>query len=129
MYALAIGEEWVKYEYERDGVERKFPWCDWEVRPTSEWQFAFDFADPAEIAVHPAEDVGEVPFAPENAPCWLEVPVSQINWGYEPLCGMVAREKPLSAMPVGPKQTVRFLPYGATNIRLTELPFATHPEA
>ena len=129
VYALEIGEAWEKHEYERGGVERKFPYCDWEVRPTTEWQYAFDFADTGEIVVHAAEDVAEIPFAPENAPCWLEVPVSQINWGYESLCGMVAREKPLCTMPIGPKQTVRFLPYGATNIRLTELPMAEHPEA
>ena len=73
-------------------------------------------------------DFSLTPFAPENAPCWLEVPVSQINWGYEPLSGMVAREKPLSAMPVSPVKTVRFLPYGSTNIRLTELPDAEHPQ-
>ena len=68
-------------------------------------------------------------FAPENAPCWLDVPVSQINWGYEPLSGIVAREHPLCAMPIGPRKTVRFLPYGSTNIRLTELPQAEHPQA
>ena len=129
VYALEIGEEFTKLEYERGGVERKFPYCDWEVRPTTEWQYAFDFTDTDEITVHAAEDVGDVPFAPENAPCWLEVPVSQINWGYEPLSGIVAREHPLCAMPIGPRKTVRFLPYGSTNIRLTELPQAEHPQA
>ena len=125
VYALEIGEEWRKLEYERNGVERKFPYCDWEILPTTEWQYALDTDDPAsDIRFSETGETGELPFAPDAAPCWLEVPVRQINWGWEPLSGLVARAKPLSAMPIGPKKTVRFLPYGCTNIRLTELPMA-----
>ena len=127
VYALAIGEEWTKLEYTRNNVERKFPYCDWEVRPTTEWQYALAL-DKGEIKVCETGEIGSLPFAPETAPVWLEVPVCRINWGYETGYRMIAREQPLSAMPIGPVETVKFLPYGCTNIRLTELPTADFEE-
>ena len=123
VYALEIGEKWVRREYERGGVERKYPYCDYEVFPTTEWQYAFDFTDAArDIRVSETGEIGDFPFAPESAPCSLEVPAAQINWGYAFPYKMTAREEPLCRMPVAPTKTVRFIPYGCTNIRLTELP-------
>lgn len=121
VYALQIGEEWTKYEYERDGVVRKFPYCDYEVRPTTEWQYAVE-GNADEIVVNETGFVGELPFAPESAPITLDVPVYRINWGYEPGYKMLAGRRPLSKMPISPKHNVKFIPYGCTNIRLTELP-------
>lgn len=127
VYALKIGEDWTKLEYERNGVERKFPYCDWEVRPTTEWQYAFDGLDPAKIEVDEKGETGDLPFAPENAPSVLRVPVRRINWGYETEYRMVARALPLSSMPIGPAETVEFIPYGCTDIRMTEIPVAEIP--
>ena len=62
--------------------------------------------------------------APETAPISLEVPVRRINWGFEPGYKLIARREPMSAMPIGPVEKVKFIPYGCTNIRVTELPVA-----
>ncbi len=124
VYALKIGESWSKLEYERDGVVRKFPWCDWELCPTTEWQYALASTDGADIVVKETGKIGALPFAPENAPVTLEVPVYPICWGNESGCRLVAAEKPLSARPIGPQTTAEFIPYGSTNIRITELPVA-----
>lgn len=122
VYALRIGEEKTMLEYERNGVERKFPYCDWEYRPTTEWQYAFAGG---EIKVHEENRVGEYIFEPEDAPVWLEVPVYQIDWGYEDGYGNTARREPRSITPIDERaKVVKFIPYGSTNIRLTELPFA-----
>ena len=64
------------------------------------------------------------PDIPETAPISLEVPVRRINWGFEPGYKLIARREPMSAMPIGPVEKVKFIPYGCTNIRLTELPVA-----
>ncbi len=122
VYALKIGEEKTMLEYERDGVVRKFPYCDWEVRPTTEWQYAFASED---VVFHSENKVGNYIFEPEDAPCWFEVPVYHIDWGFEDGFGYTARHEPRSTLPIDRKiTTVKFIPYGSTNIRLTELPFA-----
>lgn len=28
-------------EYTKDGIERKYPYCDYEILPTSSWNFSF----------------------------------------------------------------------------------------
>ncbi len=122
VYALQIGEERTMLEYTRNGVERKFPYCDWEYRPTTEWQYAFAESEPQ---FHEADELPDCPFDPQTPPSWMDVEVYCIDWGYEEGFGYTARHEPRStiALDSRPKK-VKFIPYGATNIRLTELPFA-----
>ena len=57
----------------------------------------------------------------------MDVPVYRIDWGFEEGYGNVCRHEPRSIIPVDPDGGavhVRFIPYGSTNLRLTELPFA-----
>ena len=71
------------------------------------------------------ENCRESSYEPEDAPTWLEVPVYSIDWGYEDGFGYTARHEPRSTCPVDRRvKTVKFIPYGSTNLRLTELPFA-----
>ena len=107
LYALEIPGEWTRVEYVRDGVERKFPYCDWDVRPTSDWQFAF------------APDC-----TPLNGDNCLMVPMVPVQWGLEEGCTGVARRFPQSLRPTGEVRFLRFVPYGSTTLRLTEIPFA-----
>ncbi len=124
-YVLDIGEEYTKLEYTRDGVERKAPYCDYEIRPTTPWQFAFASAsvDGAGISVeeHPIDDL---PFSREHPAVTMAVEVSPIDWGWrEGYEGKVARMVPKDTTPVGDRRMMRFKPYGSSTLRLTELPF------
>lgn len=121
VYSLAIGEEWTKYEFTRNNVERRFPYCDWEIRPTTDWQYAFAKGD---VVVHDSGEVSDVPFDTANPPVTLDVPVVPINWGYLEGYNMIANPVPASVKPTGETRTMKFIPYGSTTLRLTEIPFA-----
>ena len=119
VYSLELGNTATKLEYTRNNVERKYPYCDWEFRPTTPWEYAFAGGD---IAVHETESVSDIPFSPDAAPVYLDVPVYPIDWRFKEGYNMVPNETPASTAPTGERRTVRFIPYGSTNIRMTELP-------
>ena len=121
VYSLAIGEEWTKLEYVRNNVERKFPYCDWEIRPTTDWQFAFAKGD---VAVTETGVVSDMPFDTACPPVTLDVPVVPVNWGWLEGYNMIANMVPASVKPEGDVRTMKFIPYGSTTLRLTEIPFA-----
>lgn len=121
VYSLAIGEEWTKHEFTRNNVERRFPYCDWEIRPTTDWQYAFAKGD---VVVHDSGEISDVPFDTANPPVTLDVPVVPINWGYLEGYNMIANPVPASVKPMGETRTMKFIPYGSTTLRLTEIPFA-----
>ncbi len=121
VYSLAIGEEWTKLEYVRNNVERKFPYCDWEIRPTTDWQFAFAKGD---VAVNETGVVSDMPFDTACPPITLDVPVVPVNWGWLEGYNMIANMVPASVKPEGDVRTMKFIPYGSTTLRLTEIPFA-----
>jgi hypothetical protein len=121
VYSLAIGEEWSKLEYVRNNVERKFPYCDWEIRPTTDWQFAFAKGD---VTVTETGVVSDMPFDTACPPVTLDVPVVPVNWGWKEGYNMIANMVPDSVKPEGDVRTMKFIPYGSTTLRLTEIPFA-----
>jgi len=121
VYALKIGEDWRRIN---EGMEyRELPHADWEVHPTTDWNYALDINEKDVAAgVHFEEKpVGDCPFSPEGAPVVAKVRGKRIDgWTFKN--GWPA-ETPLS--PVRPNtETVdlTFIPYGCTNLRMTELP-------
>ncbi len=118
LFALPIGECWDRREYEAGGVARTYPYCDYHVTPTTPWNYGF--AGDAEAATVHAADVDpdrDPMFTPEHPPLWLEVPMAPIAW--QSSGGHCAR-LPDSAAPIGPVERKRLIPYGATNLRITE---------
>lgn len=55
----------------------------------------------------------------EQPPIMLLASVNEIEWGFE---NGVCYKEPKSRIPVGPMEKKKFIPYGCTNLRLTELP-------
>ncbi len=117
VYSLPVGERWEMHEYSKDGVERKFPYCDYHIYPTEEWGYAFCGED---------FKVTELPFDAAfqtNAPpVVIEADVCPIDWGSALGQPNVCRETPKSRKPIGCSVKKRFQPYGGTNLRMTEMP-------
>ena len=66
VYALAIGERWKRIH--EDQPLKELPHADWEVHPTTPWNYALDVEDPERDMVFEDRPVGPVPFSPEGAP-------------------------------------------------------------
>lgn len=118
IYSLSIEEEWVKHEYIRDGVERKYPYCDYEIYPRSKWNYAF-CSDNFEVCEH---EIGDIPFSSSNPPVTIETQGVEIDWGYEEGYNDLASKVPHSTEPLGPCHKITLKPYGCTNLKMTELP-------
>ena len=116
LYAVAIQEEWTRLEYTQNGVERKYPYCDYEIRPLSLWNYAF-----ADDSFTVEEQEGwDAPFSTERPPISLTGTFVQIDWGFD---NGLCHEVPDSRVPLTPPQQVRLIPYGCTNLRMTEMPW------
>lgn len=118
LFSLPIKEEWIKREYTKDKVERRFPYCDYELLPKSPWNYGFDAFKAEELPVRFAL-LKDCPFSPDQAPVTLTVPLYPIPWSQKD--GVCARF-PDSLTPCGPLFCAEFIPYGCTNLRMTEMP-------
>lgn len=118
LYSVKIEEEWHKLEYERNGVKREYPYCDYEILPKSPWNYAFDNRNLSFCQ----GTVGECPFSPDHAPVQITANLSPIEWGF---ASGVCSHKPLSQQPLEASRKVTLIPYGCTNLRMTEMPFIT----
>ena len=118
VFSLPVQYEKKMYEYEKDGIERKFPYCDYEYIPKSEWSYAY-CGTPGKLLYN---GISDIPFSSENPPVSLEIDVKKINWGLEDGYETVCAKVPESTEPVGEKQSVKLVPYGCAKLRMTELP-------
>jgi hypothetical protein len=129
VYALKIGEEWTRVN--ADKPHRELPHGDFEVRPTTPWNYGLlvDPQRPEESVRFEERAVGERPFSPEGAgvvatargrqiPSWKLVR----DWAGEISPADVAWSDPGRAVTDQPVEDVTLIPYGCTNIRITEFP-------
>lgn len=121
VFSLPISAEVTRVEYERDGVERKFPYCDYDYKGISDWNVAFAGKD-FELTEHP---IGEIPFSETEPPLTLAVPLCHVVWEPEDGFETVPSRVPVSRKPLDPPTPRTFIPYGCTKLRMTELGIAT----
>ena len=99
-------------------MERKYPYCDYEYIPLSEWSYAY--ASP--FLTLERRTPGEVPFSSTNPPVVVKARVQRIAWGYadgyDTVCAMV----PESRTPLSEEEEIELYPYGCAKLRMTELP-------
>ena len=115
VFAVPVEAEWEKIEYEINGVVRKFPYCDYDIRPKSEWRYGFASED-FELDFN---DLPEQPFDRDHPPITLETEMVVLNWEME---NNMCKPLPESLEPAGKKVRVKLQPYGCTTLRMTEMP-------
>ena len=118
VFSVPVKYESEMYEYEKDGVERKFPYCDYELIPVSDWNYAYCGNDFEAVR----NGVGEIPFSSEKPPVTVKANVRKINWGYEDGYDSVCAKIPESREPIGEKEEILLYPYGCAKLRMTEIP-------
>lgn len=117
IYSVKIEEEWNRLEYTDNGVTRKYPYCDYEIIPKSKWNYAFA-ADDFQIN----ENNFDHPFSAENPPLSIDASMYEINWGENNEFPNVCPAIPAERKPLGKAVKIKLIPYGCTNLRMTEIP-------
>ncbi len=105
-------------EYTKKGVERKFPYCDYQFIPETPWNFGFS-DDDFQVVYN---KVGDVPFSQENPPVTIKANMQKINWGLKFPYKSIARKTPKSREAISEKESLSLCPYGCTRLRMTEMP-------
>ncbi|MBR6740484.1 MAG: glycoside hydrolase family 127 protein [Clostridia bacterium] len=118
VFSLPIKYAAEKIEYERDGVERRFPYCDYEYIPLSDWNYAYC----GDLLVLEEREVSDVPFSSELPPVVIKTVGKKINWGYEDGFETVCAKIPESTEPISDEKELTLWPYGCAKLRMTELP-------
>lgn len=128
VYALRMGEQWTRVN--ADKPHRELPHADWEVRPTTPWNYGLvvEAGRVVDLAFE-ERPVGEVPFAPGGAGMIARAAARRLpQWGLvDGWAGEVSSTDarwadPSRRLSTQPIEHVELLPYGCTNIRITEFP-------
>ncbi|NJD11681.1 MAG: hypothetical protein FIB01_15015 [Gemmatimonadetes bacterium] len=128
VYALRIGEQWTRVN--ADKPHREPPHADYEVTPTTAWNYGLviDPQDPAASVRFEERPVGERPFSPDGAGMVAVASARKLP-GWRLRNGWAAEISPADLAwtnrppaPAEPLEEVQLIPYGCTNIRITEFP-------
>jgi len=118
VFSLPVKAEYIMREYERNGVVRKFPYCDYELKGRTDWSFAY--AGSSFEAIKQKGD--DIPFSSANPRIVLKAKTLPINWGFEDGYDTVCAKTPQSRRPAGESRETLLYPYGCAKLRMTELP-------
>jgi uncharacterized protein len=121
VYSLLLEEAWTRVR--ADAPDRELPHGDFEVRPGSPWNYGLvlDPDHPEQGLAFEDQPVGERPFSPDGASARARVDGRQMKeWKLEH--GWAGELAPGDRSSDAPRETVTLVPYGCTNIRITEFP-------
>lgn len=117
VFALPIEAEYHMKEYTRDGVERKFPYCDYELTPASEWRYGFA-SNHLELCFGAGN---EYPFSAAAPRIALKASMAPVDWDFADGYDNVSAEKANSTVALGDASEKLLVPYGAAKLRVTEM--------
>ena len=120
IFSANIEAEYEIREYTKNGVERKFPYCDYTITPLTDWNLAFASK---ELTVN-RNEVDSVPFSSKKPPVTIEAQMCHIDWGYEFGYDTVCAKKPESKKALDEIFKIKLYPYGCAKLRMTEMPMA-----
>lgn len=118
LFSVPVAYEKKMREYTKKGVERKFPYCDYQFIPKTPWNYGFA-DDDFEITYHKS---GDIPFSQNNPPITIKAKLQQINWGLKFPYRSIAGKTPKSRVPITEVQEIELCPYGCARLRMTEMP-------
>lgn len=121
VYSLSPGETWTRVNAEKP--HRELPHGDFEVRPSTPWNYGLllDEKDPAADIRFEERPVGDRPFTPEGAGMTAKARGRLLrNWRMAN--GWAAEFAPGLQESGERVQELTLVPYGCTNIRVTEFP-------
>ena len=118
-FSLPIEGKWYKVEYERKGVERKEPYCDWHVYRRGEFAYGFDSC---EFSVRECEGDGRA-FSHSAPLLEIDARLCRIDWEMADGYRNVPAKYPTDRRAISEAQTLTLVPYGCTALRMTEMPF------
>ena len=121
VFALKIGEQWNRVH--ADAPYREVPHADWEVLPTTPWNYALavDEASLDADVSFTEHAVGSWPYSPDGAPIEATVRGRRLpGWVLDHGSAADAPQSPVSS--TEPDEVLTLIPYGCTNLRLTEFP-------
>ncbi len=122
VFSLPIETRYEMHEYERDGVVRKFPYCDYELIPASEWRFGYH-SDCLSVC----EQEGDcIPFSSKLPRITLQAEMQPVEWEYEDGYDSVAALCPTGRTREGEVVTMALYPYGCAKLRMTEMKLLTN---
>jgi hypothetical protein len=122
VFALRMGEDWKKVAGGM-GKPAPAPAADWEVQPTTPWNYGLLVSPQEEATTVQVREkpIGDYPFSPQGAPVELAVKGRRVP-GWTLVNGSAG---PLPQSPVvsnGPDETLTLVPYGAAKLRVTAFP-------